>query len=114
MKDKKFFSCSTPCGNCPYRRDSPLQHWDKKEFEQLLQHDKEQFGKVYGCHKNNGTVCRGYLMNQEKRNLPNINLRLQLAEKNVTRKYLEGLKCKSEMFDTIEEMSLANFPDIKL
>ncbi len=103
------FKCKNPCNNCPYRKDAPLQLWSKEEFDDLLKDDSQQFGNVYGCHKNNGTVCRGYLMDQDKRGFPNINLRLMLSRKNVTRDYLDKLHCKSLMYVSIEEMVKANF-----
>lgn len=110
MKEKPFFSGTQPCKSCPYRKDAPLQLWDKYEFDKLLKQDKEMFGGNYKCHKNNGSCCKGWLINQDKRGLPNINLRLQLLKQGITREYLESLKCKAEMFATIEEMAEANYP----
>lgn len=109
------YSKKTPCKNCPYRKDAPLQLWDKEEFTDLLHNDSTQFGAKYGCHKQETKhVCVGWLMNQDKRNLPSILLRLDLLQNEVTREYIDSLYCKSEMYDTIEEMALANYPQIKL
>lgn len=104
---------TSPCKSCPYRKDAKLQHWHKAEFENLMQMDKDFMGTVYGCHKNDGTVCKGWLMNQDKRNFPSIALRIALSKQGISREYLDSLKCKSEMFDTVEEMALANYPSIK-
>lgn len=104
----------SPCNNCPYRKDAPLQLWAKEEFEDLLNSEKEQFGKIYGCHKKDGHVCVGWLMDQDKRNLPSIMLRMSLSKNNVTRKYLDSLHCKSELFESIEEMAKENYPNIKI
>lgn len=108
------FNCTSPCKNCPYREDAPLQLWDREEFRKLLAHDKAPFGlgKVYGCHKNDGSICRGFLMNQDQRNQPNNNLRMMMSKHGVTRTYLDALASPSPMYASIEEMVAANFPDL--
>tara|TARA_R110000772_G_scaffold35637_4_gene85805 strand:+ start:21739 stop:22104 length:366 start_codon:yes stop_codon:yes gene_type:complete len=111
-ENKPFFSGTSPCGSCPYRKDSKLATWDKTEFEKLLEFDKDYIGKTYKCHKNDGSCCKGWLMNQDKRSLPSIALRIMLSKEEVSFEYLDSLNCESEMFETIEEMAEANFPDI--
>ncbi len=103
------FNCTKPCQNCPYRKDAPLALWDRQEFLTLLQHDKELFGKVYGCHKNDKSICRGFLMDQDRRNIPNMAVRLALLNAGVTRVYMDALTCPSGMYSSIEEMAEANF-----
>lgn len=110
MKPELKFSKKSPCDNCPYRLDAPVGYWDKKEFEGVLAAEESQMGTVYGCHKNDGNVCVGWLMNQHERNLPSINLRIALSRHNVTRKYLDSLHCSSERFESVEEMIEANYP----
>ncbi len=112
MSSKNFFSGTQPCKNCPYRKDAPLQLWDKFEFEKLLQEDKKQFGGTYKCHKNNGSCCKGWLMDQDKRYFPNINLRLALTQNGITRTYLDKLKSRPPLYDNIKQMALANYPEI--
>lgn len=104
----------SPCNNCPYRKDAPLQYWSPLEYNDLLANEKSQFGSVYGCHKNDGNVCVGWLMNQDKRNFPSIALRMALSSKGIKREYLDSLHCKSEQYDTVEEMIKANFPKLKV
>lgn len=104
------FKCKTPCANCPYRKDAPLAHWSVDEFIDLQNSENDYMGKVYGCHKKNGSTCIGWLMNQDKRNMPSIALRISLIKNNVKRKYLDSLYCKSEMFETVKEMINANYP----
>lgn len=106
------FKATQPCNNCPYRKDAPLQLWDRYEFTKLLAQDKLQFGSIYGCHKNNGNVCVGWLMNQDERGFPNLNLRIKLSNENITHEYLDSLHCKSERYKSIEEMVKANFPEL--
>lgn len=113
MKEAKlFFSGTHPCKSCPYRKDAPKQLWAKYEFDKLIQEDKQMFGGNYKCHKNDGSCCKGWLINQDNRRLPNINLRILMNKEVVTREYLDQLKCKVEMFETIEEMVEANYPKL--
>lgn len=108
-----IYKGNTPCNNCPYRKDSKLQLWSKEEFQYLLKMEADQLGGVYHCHKNNGTVCRGWLINQDKRNFPSIMLRVSLSKNNITRAYLDKLTCPVPMFETVEEMCYSNFPELK-
>ncbi len=101
-----------PCNSCPYRMDAPRQLWSKVEFELLLENDFSELGVTYGCHKNDGHICVGFLMDQCKRDLPSIMLRLSLRKNKVDRTYLDALHCKSEMFGSIEDMCEANYPGI--
>jgi hypothetical protein len=106
---KEFYSGTSPCKSCPYRKDAKLKLWDKSEFEKLLDQDKEQFGNLYKCHKNDGSCCKGWLMDQDKRGFPNITLRLSLSKNRITREYLDSLKCDTELFKSIKEMVKANY-----
>lgn len=103
----------SPCANCPYRTDAPKQLWAIEEFIDLIKNEKDQFGTVYGCHKKNGTVCKGWLINQDKNNLPSIALRLQLSKQNISRKYLDSLHSPVPIYTTIRKMSEANYPQLK-
>lgn len=104
---------TSPCNNCPYRKDAPLQHWSILEFLDLIKADSDYMGKAYGCHKNDGSLCTGFVMNQDKRGMQSIALRISLSKNQITVDDLDKLTCKSEMFDTIEEMAIANYPAIK-
>lgn len=101
----------SPCNNCPYRKDAPLQLWHREEFKKLKEQEGEQFGAIYGCHKKDGHVCVGWLMNQDKDRFPNINLRLLLSRLNITREYLDQLHCKAPMYESVQEMIDANYPN---
>lgn len=103
------FKCKQPCNNCPYRKDAPLKLWSPDEFAQLLENDAAIFGNVYGCHKNNGSICVGYLIDQDRRRFPNINLRMMLSRLQIDRKYLDQLKSPAPMYSSIKEMISANF-----
>jgi hypothetical protein len=107
------FKCEQPCNNCPYRKDAPLRHWAVEEFINLIATEKSQFGAVFGCHKNNGSVCVGWLMKQDERYFPSIALRMSLSKHKITRDYLDKLNSPSPLFDTVEEMVKANYPEYK-
>jgi len=108
----KRFCKHSPCNNCPYRKDAPLQHWSIEEFKDLLAKDADYMGASYGCHKNDGTLCTGFVMNQYKRDIPSIILRIDFLRLGITVKDLDKLHCKSEMYNSIEEMSYANYPEL--
>jgi hypothetical protein len=110
----ELFSCTKPCGNCPYRTDAPKQLWAKEEFEDLLASERDYFGKVYNCHKNNGSVCVGWLIDQDKRNFPSIALRISLINHGVSREYLDNLASPAPLYFSVEEMIENNFPEILL
>lgn len=107
------FCKTSPCNNCPYRKDAPLQHWAIEEFKDLIEADNSMMGKSYGCHKNDGTLCTGFVMDQDKRGIPSIKLRIDFSRMGVTVADLDKLKCKSKMFGSIKEMAVANFPELK-
>lgn len=108
----KLFQCKTPCANCPYRKDAPVEHWHRDEFQKVLDSEDSIIGSVFQCHKQNGGVCVGWLMNQVERDIPSIALRISLSRHDVTREYLDSLHCKAELYALVEEMIAANFPEM--
>lgn len=112
VKQVGKYECKSPCSSCPYRKDAKLKLWAKEEFIDLLKSEQDQIGKVYGCHKQNGSTCIGWLINQDQRNLPSIALRLDLSRNNVTRAYLDSLKSVKPLYKSIEEMIKANYPEL--
>lgn len=113
MMKKQLFECTSPCQSCPYRKDAKLQFWSVEEFKDLIKNESSELGSVYLCHQKNGSICVGFLMNQEARGLPSIMLRLALSNHNVSREYLDGLYSESELFESILEMCKANYPRSK-
>lgn len=106
------YSCTQPCSNCPYRRDAPLQLWHKSEYEKLLDLENDQLGAIYNCHKNNGSICVGWLMKQDENNFPSIMLRISLSKNSITREYLDKLHSPSPLYDSVEEMISVNYPEL--
>lgn len=76
----------TPCENCPYRVDAPRRLWHRSEFERLLAYEGDQFGGLYNCHKHVALppdargFCAGWLLDQKRRGIPSVRLRLQQRE----------------------------------
>lgn len=109
-----MIDCKTsPCNNCPYRKDAPLQHWSIDEFKDLIAKDSSYMGATYGCHKNDGKLCTGFVMDQDKRGVPSIALRIKFGRDGTGIADLDTLKCKSKLFKSIKEMAGANYPELK-
>lgn len=103
-----------PCNNCPYRKDAPLKLWSIEEFIDLMKKDNEPFSPVYGCHKNNGCICAGWLTDQDRRRFPNIMLRLLLSRQGTTRKILDKLEDNYKiMYSSIRQMAIKNYSKLK-
>jgi hypothetical protein len=107
------FSCTQPCSNCPYRTDAPLKLWHRSEFKKLLESENKQFGSVYKCHKNNGSVCVGWLMKQLENGCPSIQLRLSIIQNKVGKEYFDKLNSPAPLYKTVKQMIRANYPSIK-
>lgn len=106
----------TPCSDCPYRKDAPLHLWDRYEFRKLLEQDESQFGTgVYACHKHKDLdpvdrgMCAGWAVDQKRRNIPSINLRLQLMGDPLFRAAFTKVHDGGhKLFKTIKAMCRAN------
>lgn len=109
---KLEFKANKPCSDCPYRKDAPLKLWHKSEYKKLADNENNFMGTVYGCHKQNGCVCVGWLMMQDQRRFPSMNLRIKLSRESVTREYLDSLSSPSQLYGSTEEMIKTNYPDL--
>ena len=98
------------CGTCPYRRSTPLGVWDKTEYDNLREQDGQQFGKTFGCHLNDDSVCRGWVADQKRRGVPSISLRMQLAtnHKGIGELFQAIDEDDSDLYSSIDEMCEAN------
>ena len=102
-----------PCGSCPYRRDAKLGLWHPSEFENLLEAEERPLGATFGCHgtikHDEPSVCIGWLLDQKRRDLPSIALRIRLAESPAAVDCLkEASDGGHELYESIEEMVEAN------
>jgi Family of unknown function (DUF6283) len=109
-----------PCAKCPYRKDAPLELWSPEEFQNVLEQDKAMVGHVFGCHKHikrklageATPLCAGWVLDQLKRDLPSIALRLLIAKSDNPQQSFDQLQSVSsdglDMYETIEDMCAAN------
>lgn len=104
-----------PCASCPYRKDAPLGFWDKSHFDKLSADDADPLnGAIYQCHgtrkRPEGTdVCAGWLLDQKRRNIPSIQLRLALFRSKQACDLLEAVDPgELELYGSIDEMVDAN------
>ena len=110
------FDNRKPCSDCPYRKDAPKEFWSPLEFSSVLTQDRAPngLGHMFGCHKfralpdDERRVCIGWLLNQRARDLPSNLLRLKLMQSKEARRCLKEASSDTEMFESIEEMCLAN------
>lgn len=104
-----------PCENCPYRLDAPRRYWDRSEFEGVLAAESAQFGKIFSCHKHAGLpepergMCAGWLLDQKKRGVPSIVLRLALSMDGSSMRAFEAVSARGlRLFRSIYTMCRAN------
>lgn len=107
-----------PCPSCPYRKDAKLAKWHRNHFQDLLEQN-HIFGAMYGCHgtakKETPSFCAGWFLDQIRRGVPNIPLRIFLMELGRAQpdlsydefvdSFTDG---GNELYDSIEEMCEAN------
>lgn len=106
------FHCTQPCSNCPYRKDAPLKLWHKAEFIKLLHSENTQFGSVYNCHKNNGSICVGWFIKQLENGCPSIMLRIAMIRENPSKQYIDSLHSPAPLYKNVRAMIRANYPTI--
>lgn len=105
----------TPCASCPYRKDARLAFWHAKHFEKLLADDVNPFGPLYQCHEDGKKpveergLCVGWMLDQKKRNVPSILLRLKLMNDERVGEQLEAISAKGlSLFRSVAAMCRAN------
>lgn len=100
-----------PCSTCPYLKSTPVGVWDQYEYDKLVAQDHE-FGSIFGCHLSespkNATTCIGWLIDQKRRGIPNMKLRLRLMTDAIERKVFEGVDKSADTYESIEVMCEAN------
>jgi hypothetical protein len=107
---------STPCKSCPYRKDAPLKLWHRVEFLKLLHHDRNEVtGALFGCHEFNKRPssqhrpCAGWLLDQKRRGVPSIQLRLALLKSPTAAACFNAASATGmKLFRTIQAMCRAN------
>lgn len=105
----------TPCDNCPYRLDAPRRHWHRSEFEAVLASERDVMGKIFNCHKQADLpptergFCAGWLLDQKRRGVPSIALRLELSMKRDAMAAFRAVTARGlRLFRSVYTMSRAN------
>ena len=106
---------TTPCENCPYRMDAPRKYWHRSEFEKVLRSERQHMGTTFACHKQYDLpagergFCAGWLLDQKKRGLPSIALRIALMNDRDAQAALDRVtNAGFKMFRTVKAMCRAN------
>lgn len=106
------FTNRTPCKSCPYRKDVRVGFWDKVEFKNLLAQDADELnGSIFGCHEDrkkpdeDRRLCIGWVLDQKRRNVPSIRLRLMLAR--------QGDKGLGDLMADASDGGVALYPTLK-
>lgn len=110
------FSNRTPCKSCPYRKDVKLKFWHRSEFENLLAHDEDPLnGAMFGCHEDgkkemaDRRPCIGWVLDQRRRNVPSIQLRLAIIRNPECAELLaDANDGGAELYSTMKSMCRAN------
>lgn len=92
----------SPCKSCPYRKRVNLGVWHKDHFEDLIKYENDLIGKVYECHQKDGSLCRGYLLDQRNRDYSCTALRIQARFNKGLFDYIESLQADEEMYDVFD------------
>jgi hypothetical protein len=108
---------TAPCASCPYRKDAPIGLWHRSEFENLVAQDANEYGgALFGCHefrkkpRSEHRPCAGWLLDQKRRHVPSIQLRLVLITNESARRCFEAVAPPKgvRLYGTIAEMCAAN------
>lgn len=109
-----------PCKTCPYRRSVRLAFWSIEEYRNLEINDANLLGSMFNCHgeakKPDGErrLCAGWLLDQRRRGVPSILLRLKLHRDQHLAEHLKKLKdMPRKLYSSIREMFEANYPGRK-
>jgi hypothetical protein len=87
--------------------------WAPIEFAQLAKAAADPMGSTFGCHKDTGklrpAICRGYLVDQKRRDVPSIRLRLQMSNDPKLVAIFEALDEKDpDLYRSLAAMIRAN------
>ena len=110
---------TTPCADCPYRRDAAVRHWHDEEFAKVRAAQRAErsgglHGGTFACHKHavlpekERGWCAGWALQQRADNVPSIPLRIMLLDP-ATADAFRALDAKgADLYDSVDEMLDAN------
>lgn len=114
---KRTMNCERrqPCVSCPYRKDAKLAFWHADHFTKLLRDDKDLMGPLYQCHEdgkkpaNERGLCVGWMLDQKRRDVPAVMLRLKLSTNEDLRGQFEAIsEAGLRLFSSVADMCRAN------
>lgn len=120
FKGGMIWDIKSPCKSCPYRKDSRIALWHPREFLNLLKQDAclpdtdLSLGVLFGCHEYNKRPpeehrpCAGWLLDQKKRGVPNLNLRMALGRPAVLACFEAVSAGGLKLYKTLAEMCKVN------
>lgn len=103
----------TPCNNCPWRKDAPVEHWDAEHFRDIWTSCQDDGMAIMLCHKaaklpedQRGKMpCAGWI---KVMGTDAIGVRLLLATGKIKREDLDKGENCPELYNTFQEMMEAN------
>lgn len=109
MSNSTSFSLKSPCYNCPWRKDktvAPAEMFPKDRYESMQECVKQGLGKpIFACHntpEEKPKACAGYLIVE---GAVNFSVRIAIIQGRLN---LEELHCDDELYESYEEMAMAN------
>ncbi len=102
------FDATSPCRDCPWRRDVKPGKFPPQKFEQWAESCEPGFGAFFQCHQK-PVVCVGYLMCPDSLN--NNRVRMALIKKQLNP---QRLSSKAPLYESYVEMAAANGAVIRL
>lgn len=107
-----------PCANCPFRRTAQLAYWHPAEYVglALMERDEENpEGPLFQCHKDRTKpqqerqLCVGWLMDQRRKGLPSIALRVRMTrDPGLRLQYGEMPQDDGFLYESVQELVDAN------
>jgi len=109
------FRRDKPCATCPFLMKTKLALWHKSQFEMLKASNANPFGNTFGCHMDvekeptDRGPCVGWLLDQKRRYVPSLLLRIELASKPEAAEHFERIgEAGPDLYPTIDAMFEAN------
>lgn len=95
--------------------DAKIGHWHKDEFRKVLASEDDQMGVIFQCHSDiqkpsmERSMCAGWLLDQKKRDLPSISLRLSMRTDDSVAQAVQNVSDGgAKLYETARDMCYAN------
>jgi hypothetical protein len=105
-KKHNAFTLTTPCNECPWRKDVPPGKFPEERYEALKSTVQQGFGQpLFACHKSKEgepLCCAGYLLVEGS---ANFGVRIACITGKLD---MSKLHCEAELYASYKEMAEAN------